>query len=116
MLLEHLVIVRKCRTVTLHVKTDNYLAIRLYQRFGFITKEFLPKHYYFDNARHDAYLLELDCDTVDFSATSSAPAAAADNSSSSSSSSSAASKDSAFHMGTVVDSETKGGWGPCCIQ
>jgi hypothetical protein len=100
-LLQHLTDVRKCRTVSLHVKTDNYLAIRLYQRVGFVTKEFLPRHYYFDNARHDAYLLELDCDAVDLDAAASRATAAK-------SASRSEPQDSAFHNSALTASSSQG--------
>ena len=42
----------------LHVLADNVAAITLYYKHGFVIREYLPEHYEFHNARHDAFLLQ----------------------------------------------------------
>jgi len=48
----------RIRSIYLHVKVDNQLAIQFYQRFGFAVKE-LKKNYYVRMEPPDAYVMEL---------------------------------------------------------
>ncbi|CEO97143.1 N-alpha-acetyltransferase 60 [Plasmodiophora brassicae] len=62
LLLERIISVLKrdcqCQSVYLHVKADNFPALKLYKEFGFDQVRFLQAHYYFDNRHHDAIQLE----------------------------------------------------------
>jgi len=49
-----------CRTIYLHVKSDNSVAIQFYNKKGFKKTAFKCAYYYIDDKKHDAYELTLD--------------------------------------------------------
>jgi ribosomal protein S18 acetylase RimI-like enzyme len=44
-------------SICLHVKEDNYSAIRMYKKGGFTISKLLVDHYYFENRYHNALIL-----------------------------------------------------------
>eukprot|EP01090_Pellita_catalonica_P006571 TRINITY_DN16830_c0_g1_i1.p1 TRINITY_DN16830_c0_g1~~TRINITY_DN16830_c0_g1_i1.p1 ORF type:complete len:194 (-),score=30.77 TRINITY_DN16830_c0_g1_i1:3-497(-) len=55
---EQLFTEEQCKVISLHVKTENNAAVRLYEKFGFRTCETVTNYYFLDNGgKADAYVL-----------------------------------------------------------
>lgn len=58
--MESILLDQGCNSIELHVKSDNYSAIRLYSTHGYMTLKLLVNHYYFHNRYHNALLMRKD--------------------------------------------------------